>query len=97
MNIRKHFRTSTATIDYILADLSLNRISNKDTYYMICVNDRLNKLNNEYNNRLDKILNIIIKYCDFRNMPVELISKLVYSMSKITNALTKGILSIIKE
>ena len=29
MKVRKHFRTSQATIDYILADLSLNRISLK--------------------------------------------------------------------
>ena len=97
MRIRRKFRTSHATIDYIIADLSLNRISNKDTYFMICVNDRLNKLNDEYNNKLDRVLNYIIRRCSFSDMPVEIISRMMYSLSKITNALSKGILSLIKE
>lgn len=97
MRVRRHFRTSKATIDYIIADLSLNRITNKDTYFMLCVNDRLNKLNAEYDDRVNKILNFIIKYCSFTNMPIEYISRIMYSLSKVTNALTKGILSLIKE
>lgn len=97
MRVRKHFRTSKSTIDYILADFSLNRISNKETYFMICVNDRLNKLNLEYNNRIDKILNFIIRKCDYTNLPIESIARIMYSISKVTNALSKGILSLIKE
>ena len=64
---------------------------------MICVNDRLNKLNDEYNNKLDRVLNYIIRRCSFSDMPVEIISRMMYSVSKITNALSKGILSLIKE
>ncbi len=97
MRVKRHFRTSKSTIDYILADFSLNRISNKDTYFMICVNDRLNKLNGEYNRKIDMILNFIIKRCDFTNLPVESIARVMYSISKVTNALSKGILSLIKE
>lgn len=97
MRVRKHFRTSKSTIDYILADFSLNRISNKETYFMICVNDRLNKLNLEYNNRIDKILNFIIRKCNYTNLPIESIARIMYSISKVTNALSKGILSLIKE
>lgn len=97
MRVKRHFRTSKSTIDYILADFSLNRISNKDTYFMICVNDRLNKLNGEYNQKIDMILNFIIKRCDFTNLPVESIARVMYSISKVTNALSKGILSLIKE
>ena len=54
MRVRRHFRTSSATIDYIIADFSLNRITNKETYFMLCVNDRLNKLNQEYSDSLKK-------------------------------------------
>lgn len=97
MRVRRHFRTSKSTIDYIIADFSLNRISNKETYFMICVNDRLNKLNTEYNSKIDKIMNFIIRRCDYTNFPVECIAKIMYSVSKVTNALSKGILSLIKE
>lgn len=95
MKVRKHFRTSQATIDYILADLSLNRISNKETYFMICVGDKLNKLNDEYQKKVDDILCDIIKYCNFANYPVKSIAKLMYSVSKVTNALAKGLISIL--
>ena len=97
MRVRRHFRTSKATIDYILADLSLNRITNKHTYYMMCVNDRLNKLNVDFDNRVDKILNFIIRRCNFANLPIRYIARIMYSLSKVTNALTKGILSIINK
>lgn len=95
MRVRKHFRTSAATVDYIIADFSLNRITNKETYFMLCVNDRINKLNTEYSNKIDKILNFIILRCSFTNYPVHSIAKMMYSISKITTALTKGILSLI--
>ena len=97
MRIRRHFRTSSATIDYIIADFSLNRISNKDTYFLMCVNERIKKLSDEYNNRLDRILNFIITHFSYTDMPLECISKIIFSLSKVTNALSKGILSIIKE
>lgn len=95
MRVRKHFRTSSATIDYIIADFSLNRITNRETYFMLCVNDRLNKLNLEYSDRIDKILNFIILKCNFADYPVKSIAKMMYSLSKITTALTKGIMSLI--
>lgn len=96
MRVRKHFRTSSATIDYIIADFSLNRISNKETYFMLCVNDRINKLNVEYNEKIDEILNFIILHCDFTSYPIESVANMMYSLSKVTCALTKGIISLIK-
>lgn len=95
MRVRKHFRSSSATIDYIIADFSLNRITNKETYFMLCVNDRLNKLNQEYSDRIDRILNFIILRCDFADYPVDSIARMMYSLSKVTTALTKGIMSLI--
>ena len=56
MKLRKHFRTSLATIDYIISDFSFNRISNKDIYFKYCVNKRIKKLNTNYDDKLDKIL-----------------------------------------
>jgi uncharacterized protein YutD len=95
MRVRRHFRTSQATIDYIIADFSLNKISNKDTYFMICVNDRINKLNEEYQSKIDKMLDLIIKHCSFADYPVDIIANIMYSLSKVTNALSKGILSLL--
>ena len=97
MKIRKHFRTSQATIDYIIADFSLNKISNKETYLMLCANERINRLNTEYNDRLDRILNFVIMRCNFTDLPVKVIAKMMYSLTKVTNAVTKGLLSLIKE
>ena len=97
MRVRKHFRTSQATIDYIVADFSLNRISNKETYILLCANERINRLSEEYNNKLDKLLDFIITRCNFADMPVKVIAKMMYSLTKVTNAITKGLLSLIKE
>ena len=97
MEVKDYFKTSEATIDYIIADLTLNKISNKEAYFYMCVNDRIEKLNREYNNRIEKILNFIILHCNYSNLPLQVISKIIYSLSKVTNAVTKGILSIIKE
>ena len=97
MEVKDYFKTSEATTDYIIADLTLNKISNKETYFYKCVSDRVEKLNNEYNNKVEKILNFIILHCDYSNLPLQTISKIIYSLSKVTNAVTKGILSIIKE
>ena len=97
MEVKDYFKMSEATTDYIIADLTLNRISNKENCFYKCVNDRVEKLNDEYNNRVEKILNFIILHCDYSNLPLQTISKIIYSLSKVTNAVTKGILSIIKE
>lgn len=97
IDIKDYFKTSEATTDYIIADLTLNRISNKENYFYKCVNDRVEKLNKEYNARVEKILNFIILHCEYSNLPLQTISKIIYSLSKVTNAVTKGILSIIKE
>ena len=96
MKIKK-FRTSSATIDYIIADFTLNRISNRDMCFMKCVSDRIIRLSDEYNAKVDKILDFIIMHCEYSNLPIDIISKIIYSLSKVTNAVTKGILSIIKE
>lgn len=96
IDVKDYFKMSDATIDYILADLTLNKITNKESCFYKCVNDRINKLNKEYNDKVEKILNFIILNCEFNNMPLQMISKIIYSLSKVTNALTKGIMSIIK-
>ena len=91
------FTLSESTADYIIADLTLNKIVDKKTQYYKCVNERIDKLNREYSNRVDKILNLIILHCDFSNMPIKIISRIIMSLSRITSAISKGILSIIKE
>jgi len=95
MKIKK-FRTSSATIDYIIADFTLNRIADKNVCFMKCVGERINRLNDEYNEKVDKILNFIIMRCNYSDLPIEILSRVIYSLSKITNAMSKGILSIIK-
>lgn len=97
IEVKDYFKTSDATVDYIIADLTLNKISNKEIYFYKCVNDRVEKLNNEYNNKVEKLLNFIIFHCNYSDLPLHTISKIIYSLSKVTNAITKGILSIIKE
>lgn len=96
-DIKDYFKTNEATTDYIIADLTLNKISDRETYFYKCVSDRVDKLNNEYNNKVEKMLNYIILHCEYNNLPLQVISKIIYSLSKVTNAVTKGILSIIKE
>ena len=95
MKIRKHFRTSIPTIDYIIMDFSMNRISNKEVYLRYCVNNRLNILNKQYDEKLDKILTFIISRCSYDNMPIDIISKCIMSLSKVTNALSKGFISLL--
>lgn len=95
MKIRKHFRTTTSTIDYIISDFSLNRIGDKDRYLKYCVDNRIKLLHNQYDEKLDKILSFIILRCDYDNMPIESISRIVLSISKITNVLSKGFISLI--
>jgi len=95
MRVRKHFRTSYATIDYIISDFSLNRIGDKDKYFRFCVNKRMITLNEQYDDKLDKILTFIIKHCDYDDMPIHCLSKIILSLSKVTNALSKGFMFII--
>lgn len=95
MRVRNHFRVSTSIIDYIISDFSLNRISNKEIYFKYCVSKRIEKLHNEYNNKLDRILSHLIKYCNYENMPLNCLSRIILSLSKITNALSKGLLSLV--
>ena len=95
MKVRKHFRTSIPTIDYIIMDFSMNRISNKEVYLRYCVNNRLNMLNKQYDEKLDKILTFIISRCSYDNMPIDIISKCIMSLSKVTNALSKGFISLL--
>lgn len=97
MRVKKHFRTSVATTEHIIADFSYNIIIDRDGYFLKCVGDRINLLSNEYNSKVDKILNFIILSCEYSNMPLTIISKIVYSLSKVTTAVSKGIMSIIKE
>lgn len=97
MRFRRHFRTSSATIDYIIADFTHNRITNRETYLTTCMLGRLKTLNDEYNAKIDKFLNYIIINFDYNDLPVACITRMLFSLSKITNALSKGILTLIKE
>jgi hypothetical protein len=95
MNIRKHFRTSNATIDYIISDFSFNRISDKDIYFKYCVNKRIEQLNKNYDEKIDKILSFIILNCDYDNMPLHCLAKITLSLSKVTTAISKGFINLI--
>lgn len=95
MNIAKHFRTQTATIDYIIADFSFNRIGDKGIFLRYCVEKRLQKLNEQYDAKLDRILTFIITYCDYDNLPLESLSKILLSLTKVTNVLMKGFTAIV--
>lgn len=95
MKLRKHFRTSESTVDYIISDFSLNRIVDKDVYFRYCVSIRINKLSKRYDNKIDKILKFILYNCQFDNYPITSISKIILSLSKVTNVLTKGFISLI--
>lgn len=91
-----NFKTNRSTIDYIIADFDRNRIVDKKECFYECVNEKIENLNREYDAKVDKILNFIIIYSDFNNLPVTLISKIIYSMSKVTKAVTKGIMTLLK-
>lgn len=97
MRVRKHFRTSIVTIDYIISDFSFNRISNKEVYLKYCVNKRIQKLNEDYDKKLDRILNFIILHCDYDNMPMNVLSKVILSLSHVTNVLSKGFIALIDD
>lgn len=97
MKVRKHFRTSKSNIDLIIDDFNLNRISNKEVYLRYCVNQRMHKLNETYDSKLDKILSFIIMHCDYDNMPLDCLARIIMSLSKVTNVLSKGFMSVLGE
>ena len=97
LRVRKHFRTSIVTIDYIISDFSFNRISNKEVYLKYCVNKRIQKLSEDYDKKLDRILNFIILHCDYDNMPMNALSKVILSLSHVTNVLSKGFIALIDD
>ena len=97
MKIRKHFRTSSSVIDLLILDVVSNRVVNKETFFNCCVNERLEMLSKKYDDKLDKISSFIIMNCSYNNLPVECLSKMIMSLSRVTNALTKGIFSILSK
>ena len=97
LRVRKHFRTSIVTIYYIISVFSFNRISNKEVYLKYCVNKRIQKLNEDYDKKLDRILNFIILHCDYDNMPMNALSKVILSLSHVTNVLSKGFIALIDD
>lgn len=94
MKIRKHFRTDTAIVNYIIADLNHNKI-NKEAYLDRCVAQRISKINEQYDRKLDKIITFIILKCDFDNLPIQTITRLTLSLTKVMNVINKGFLSMI--
>ena len=97
MNINKHYRTSTQTIQDILLDIGLNPIYDKDSFFIDKVQERIDKLNKQYDTKLDKILNIIILNYSFENLPVETLSRIMMSTNKIKTTMSKGLLSLLEE
>lgn len=97
MKMRKHFRTSIATTELIYDDFSFNRIGDKQIYFKYCVNERVALLSKKYDEKLDKILTFIIRNCDYDNLPTECIARVIMSLTKITNTLSKGIIYMIEK
>lgn len=97
MKLRKHFRTCTSTIDYIITDITFNKITDRKSYLQYCMAERIQKLSNIYNDKIDKILSIIILKYNYDDLPLDSISHIILSLTKVTNALTKGIITLIKE
>lgn len=95
MRVRRHFRTSSSVIDLLILDVVSNRVVNKEAFFNYCVNIRLEKLSKQYDDKLNKISSYIIMHCNYANLPLECLTKMVMSLSKVTNALTKGLISIL--
>ena len=90
MKLRKHFRTSESVIDLIVSDFSYSRISDKEIYFRYCVDKRIQLLSERYDNKIDKILSFIILNCSYDNLPLQSLAKIIMSLSKVTNILSKG-------
>ncbi len=97
MKLRKHFRTSISVIELIESDFSYSRISNKDVYFKYCVNKRIQLLSERYDRKIDKILSFIILHCNYDDLPIQSLSKVILSLSKVTNILTKGFLALLNK
>ena len=97
MNINKHYRTSTQTIQDILLDIGLNPIYDKNSFFIDKVQERIEKLNKQYDTKLDKILNIIILNYSFENLPVDTLARIMMSTNKIITTMSKGLLSLLEE
>ena len=97
MNINKHYRTSTQTIQDILLDIGLNPIYDRDSFFIDKVQERIEKLNKQYDTKLDKILNIIILNYSFENLPVDTLARIMMSTNKIITTMSKGLLSLLEE
>ena len=97
MNINKHYRTSTQTIQDILLYIGLNPIYDKDSFFIDKVQERIEKLNKQYDIKLDKILNIIILNYSFENLPVDTLARIMMSTNKIITTMSKGLLSLLEE
>ena len=95
MKLRKHFRTSESNIDLLVADFTNNRIVNKDVFFSYCVNERLNKLSKQYDDKFDKISSFVIRNYNHTDLPMNIMTKMIMSITKITNALNKGLISLL--
>ena len=83
-----------ATLDYLVADLSLNKMNKKECLDH-CVAERVNMLSDSYNSKIDKILTFMILKCNFEDLPVKQIIQITSSMNKIVNILNKGFLQFL--
>lgn len=92
MKLRKLFRTSPKTINDIILDFTSDRIVDRHQCLLECVNERINKLNAEYERYVNIYLDFIILKCRFNDLPIMAISKMILSISRVTTAITKGIL-----
>ena len=54
-------------------------------------------LSEDYDKKLDRILNFIILHCDYDNMPMNALSKVILSLSHVTNVLSKGFIALIDD
>lgn len=97
MKLRKHFRTSESIIDLIVSDFSYSRISDKDIYFRYCVDKRIQLLSEKYDAKIDKLLTFIIMNCSYDNLPLHSLAKIIMSLSKVTNILSKGFISLMSK
>lgn len=94
MRIKRHFRTDPAIVDYIIADLNLNKI-NKEECLLKCMTERINLVSKIYDEKLDKVITFMIVKCNFDNMPINIIGRIMKSLTKVMGVINKGFLSII--
>lgn len=97
MKLKKHFRTSESVIDLIVSDFSYSRISDRDIYFRYSVDKRVQLLSERYDLKIDKILSFIILNCNYDNLPLHSLAKIIMSLSKVTNILSKGFVSLLSK